>query len=187
MNWKKRIRKIAILYLIFVVFFYVVLLVENRFGYVKEEVVSLNTPAILEQVPEIEITDADRSMMEKLSQYAAATGLPDGGETAVLENGEVSAIVGECLSREEMASALVGTYSDGNRNILSLYWKQENDMPVYLEMTRRGSKANYYKETGEKGFLSGGSIYKNWDNTGAMETAVRRRWFAWIWEGLNWE
>ena len=186
MNWKKRIRKIAIWYLIFVVLAYAVLLIENRFGYVEEEVVSLNTPVILEQVPEVRITRADRSLMEKLFQYAEVE-LPNGGETAVLENGEISAIVEECLNQEEMASALISIYFDDNRNILSLYWEQKNHMPVYLEMTRGGSEINYYKTTGKKGFLSGGSIYENWDNTGAMETAVRRRWLAWIWEGLNWE
>lgn len=185
MTWKKRVRKAAVWYLIFVVLFYVVLLVENQFGYMEKEVVSLNTPAILEEVPEIKITRADRSLLKSLSQCATVTELPEGGDITVLENEELTRIVEEYLSGEELESSSVRIDFDENGNTLGLYWERENKMPTYLEMTYRETEVHYYKTTGKKGFLSGGSIYENWDNAGAMETAVRRRWFAWIWEGLN--
>ena len=185
MSWKKNARKTAAFMMASVLLISGALMAEERLGYVEEETVSLNTPAILEKIPEMRISRADRTLLKELSQCAVVAELPDGGEIPVSENGEVSAALGDYLSGKEMESARVSLYGPKDNEILRLEWTEEEDRPFCLERRRIWNETHYYKVCGVKAFLSGGTIYENWDNTGAKETAVRRRWFAWIWEGPN--
>lgn len=179
-KWKRFFLRWVLLSLVITGLMYGELLIESKFGYVEEERVSMDTSAILKRVPEVKITEADRALLEELSQCAAVRKLKDGEELAALSDEETASVLKTCLSEQEMETACVSGSSQGNA---ALEWFREKD-EVFLLAAPQGD-ADCFKAYGKKASLSGGTLYENWDNKGAMETAFRRRWLAWIWRGLN--
>lgn len=142
-------------------------------------VTSENTEAILRRVPEVEITEEDRVMVEDLSQCAAVQELLESGENGDLsaaDDPELMEAADRHLSPESAATVMVSAIFYEGGPSLYINWTDGGGHMVVLGKERNSAEEEYYKlyHIRRKG------IYENWDNARAQKTVVRRRWLAWL-------
>lgn len=158
---------------------------EIRFPWHEAAVVSENTEAILRRIPQVEITEENRAMVEALFQCAVVQELLEGGGNGDLmaaDYPELAEAVQGYLDEESAASVVAGyvSYEEG----VSLYvgWKDGEGHQFFLERMRDKGEWDYYKLYVPKQKTT----YENWDNARARKVVLRRRWFAWLRERM-WE
>lgn len=158
---------------------------EMRYSCDEAAVTSENTEAILRRVPEVEITEEDRDLVEAFSRCAAVQELLESGESGDLsaaENPELMAEADRQLSPESAATVVVSVIFYEENPSLYVNWTDGGDHRLVLGKERDGAESEYYKlyRAGRKKF------YENWDNEQARKTMVRRRWLAWLQDRM-WE
>lgn len=152
---------------------------EIRYSCNEVVVTSENTEAILRRVPEVEITEDDRAMVEDLSQCAAVQELLESGENGDLsaaDDPELMEAADRHLSPESAATVVVSAIFYEENPSLYVNWTDGGGHMMVLGKERDGAGSEYYKlyRTGKK------RVYENWDNERAQKSVIRRRWLAWL-------
>ena len=158
---------------------------EMRYSCDEAVVTSENTEAILRRVPEVEITEEDRDLVEAFSRCTAVRELMESGESGDLsaaENPKLMEAAESQLSPESAAAVVVSVIFYEENPSLYINWTDGGDHRLVLGKERDGAESRYYKlyRAGRKKF------YENWDNEQARKTVVRRRWLAWLQDRM-WE
>lgn len=174
----KKILKTTILVLLLILLG-VEVYMETRYSCDEAAVTSKNTEAILRRVPEVEITEEDRVIVEDLSQCAAVQELLGSGENRDLsaaENPGLMAAADQNFPPESAATVVVSAIFYEGSPSLYVNWTDGGGHWMVLGKERDGAEGEYYKlyRAGRK------TIYENWDNERAQKTVVRRRWLAWL-------
>ena len=157
---KKILKKIALVLLLILLGIEVCM--EMRYSCDEAVVTSENTEAILRRVPEVEITEEDRDLVDAFSRCAAVPEL--------LEEADRQ------LSPESAATVVVSVIFYEENPSLYINWTDGGDHKLVLGKERDGTESRYYKL-----YRAGGKkVYENWDNEQARKTVVRRRWLAWL-------
>lgn len=176
MTDSKKILK-GIVLALFLILLGVEVCMETRYSCDEVVVTSENTEAILRRVPEVEITEEDRVMVEDLSQCAAVQELLESGENGDLsaaENPELMEAADRHLSPESAATVVVSAiFYEGNPS-LYVNWTDGGGHTLVLGKERDGGE--YYKLYG----AGRKNTYENWDNERAQKSVIRRRWLAWL-------
>ena len=156
---------------------------ELRYPCDEISVVSKDTEKILRRTPEVSITEEDRTLMAELLEVPSVRELVESGENGDVfakEDPEVKDIAGKYLGEESAEDLNVSAlfYEDGHAVFLG--WRDGKRI-FYLQLRPEGDGAEYYKLYSPK---PGKNSYENWDNERAQKCVVRRRWFAWLRDGL---
>ena len=180
---KKILKKIALVLLLILLGIEVCM--EMRYSCDEAVVTSENTEAILRRVPEVEITEEDREMVEAFFRCAAVQDFLEGGESKELsaaENPELMETADRYFSPESAVTAVVSVIFYEESPSLYVNWQDGDGHRLFLEKLREGGEWDYYKLYVPKQK----TVYENWDNERARKIVVRRRWLAWLRDGM-WE
>ena len=136
---------------------------ELRYPCSEVAVASNNTEAILRRVPEVEITEEDRDLVDAFSRCAAVQELLESGESGYLsaaEEPELMSAADRYLPLESAATVVVNGIFYEESSFLNVNWEDGDGHRVFLEKVRDGSEENYYKLYS----VSRRTFYENWDN-----------------------
>ena len=161
---KKILKKIALVLLLILLGIEVCM--EMRYSCDEAVVTSENTEAILRRVPEVEITEEDRDLVDAFSA----------------ENPELMETADRYFSPESAVTAVVSVIFYEESPSLYVNWQDGDGHRLFLEKLREGGEWDYYKLYVPKQK----TVYENWDNERARKIVVRRRWLAWLRDGM-WE
>ena len=180
MDWKKFLRRMLLVLLLVPLGFEACM--ELRYPCDELSIASRDTEKILRQTPEVFITEEDRALMADLLAVPSVQALVEGGENGDIfakEDPEVKDVAGKYLGEESAEHLNVSAifYEDGHEVFLG--WRDGKQI-FYLQMRPEGDGAAYYKLYSPKR----GTSYENWDNQRAQKGVVRRRWFAWLRDGM---
>lgn len=148
-------------------------------------VVSEDTEKILRQVPEVEITEADRELLEDLLRCPGVKALLEKDEISDLrseEDPELAATAEAYLGSEISGSASVSVLparEDGSQPLIFTWRNSESEISI-VERTERDGDVEYYKCYGRDEWNGRRGVYENFDNERAQKSTGRRRWFAYF-------
>ena len=153
---------------------------ELRYPCDELSVTSTNTEKILRRTPEVFITEEDRALMADLLAVPSVQALVESGETGDVRAWEEPALAeaaGKYLDAESAESLNVSAVFSENETVVFAGWRDETST-FYLQAGPE--EGAYYKLYSPKR----GATYENWDNERAQKSVVRRRWLAWLRDGL---
>lgn len=180
-NWKNAAKRILIVLLLVLLGGEVYM--EIHFGCHELSITSTDTEKILRQTPEVFITEEDKAMMAELLAVPSVQALVESGESGTVfarEDPEVKDVAGKYLGEESAENLNVNAsfYEDGH--VVYLGWIDEKEQILCFQMKPEEDGPAYYKLYSPKR----GTSYENWDNESARKGEVRRRWLAWLRDGM---
>lgn len=177
MDWKKTGKRILMVLLL--VLLGAEICMELRYPCDELVFASKDTEKILRKTPEVSITEEDRALMADLLAVPSVRELVEGGVDGDIRAWEEPALAeaaGKHLDAESTESLNVGVLFCEDESVVFAGWREERIF--YLQVGPE--EGAYYKLYSPKR----GTTYENWDNERAQKSVVRRRWFAWLRDGL---
>lgn len=178
MDWKGTGKKILIVLLLALLGLEVCM--ELRYPCDENFIASTDTEKILRRIPEVVITEEDKVLMAELLAVPSVQELLEGGETGDVDAWEEPALAeaaGKHLDAESAGGLNVSAIFSEDGSVVFAGWREEAGL-FYLQVGPK--EGAYYKFYHPKR----GTSYENWDNERAQKTVVRRRWFAWLRDGM---
>lgn len=153
---------------------------ELRYPCDELSVTSTNIEKILRRTPEVFITEEDRVLLADLlavPSVQALVGSGENGDVRAWEEPALAEAAGKHLDAESAEGLNVSAIFSEDGSVVFAGWREEAGL-FYLQV---GPKERaYYKLYSPKR----GTTYENWNNERAQKGVVRRRWFAWLRDGL---
>ncbi|MEY8389075.1 hypothetical protein AALC17_17660 [Oscillospiraceae bacterium 38-13] len=175
MDWKRIGGRAALVLVLLGIF------MELRYPCDELVFTSRDTEKILRRTPEVSITEEDRAFMAELLAVPSVRALVESGEDGYVsasEDPEVRSAAAGFLGEEGAGDLNAGAMFSEGRQVVYLSWMGPGEEIYCLQ---EGPEAGaYYKLYSPKR----GRTYENWDNQRAQKGEVRRRWFAWLRDGL---
>jgi len=157
---------------------------EARYSCQELVLKSENMGAILREMPEVEITERDRTFFEEIFSCDSAADLLDGGENEYLtaaENPEVRAVAENYLDEEMADSLVVNVMCQENGKVTKyLNWGETGERIFGMYETGNGAEKEHYKICSFSHYPGKRVVYENWSNERAHKSVTQRRWFAWL-------
>ncbi len=178
MDWKRMGKRVLVV--LFLVLLGLEVCMELRYPCDELSITSKDTEKILRQMPEVSITEEDRSMLAELLAVPSVRALVESGENGDVrawEDSGLAAAAGKYLDAESAESLTVSALFDEGGSVVFAGWREEKSTFYLQEGPEEGA---YYKLYSPKR----GRTYENWDNERAQRSEVHRRWFAWLRDGL---
>ncbi len=161
---------------------------ENRYSCMEGAVTSEDPAAIFRQAPEAELTETDRAFLEDVLQCESTVALLESGETGGLdaeEQPDLQTAAERYLSAEEAGTLSLSvmvlnqeTYLDKGTAVF-VNWERGQER-FFIQKLIWEDGEEYYKLYAPRQTL----FYESWNDGRARKTEVRRRWFAWLRDGL---